>query len=374
MPTTGLELYRIYQESIDKPFSGYTSPTSANRKIKQSYIKTIQDIYLERLNNQNAFDQLSYLISLNTVRPVNQNNNQVFHAPIPIVSVLYAGLNVIVTTEYPHNMTVGDQFTINGVTATAFPGTITNINGVVQTVAVTGTTAFTFVVGVIPTGVADLSTGTVTTPEMYGDYLHYLYAKVTFNNPLYDVLITASTNSLPIRMTLDKRTKLRTKDQILAAGVAGNTNVNSRRYLKQLNAKYYSLYNDINLQSPINGNGTQTGTGTISQIITSPVRTWLSDQKGAIYSQGTPELPRIQQGRLTFYIYPLEIPCESMELDYIKKAPIDIDVSNDLIDFEKFYPYFFLVRIATEAGRLFSGEARDGALNAALTEQVIENP
>lgn len=379
MATTGQELFNLFRQEVDAPYTGQIDVAKANRYFKKAYIQIIQNIYLERLNNQNAFDQLSYLISLNTSRLVNQATNQIFHSPIPIVDVTNVAATITMTTDVPHNLIPGDLVTFQGIAGTVTGTPLTDFYVLNQETARTvlttpTTTTFTFLATFTPTGVYTPNTGQIFPVNAYTDYLHYLFAKATFIAPYYGVSITTSTNSFPIRMTLDKRTTLRDKDYVLNAGVLGNTNVNGRRYLKYLNEKLYSLYSDENLQTAVNGNGTQTNTGTISQIITSPVKEWDYDQKGAIYSQGTPLIPRVQQGKLVFQIYPRNIPCESMEMDYIKKQPAEIDAANNVIDYERYYPAYFLTKIATEAGRFFGFSQRDQSLVNGETEVLIENP
>lgn len=370
--TTGLDLLRVYNSAIDMPYSGYSPNAVVNRWMKSSYLKAVQDIYLDRLNNQNAFDELSYLIALNVLKNVDQATNTIWHSPIPIISITNTGTTISVVTEFPHNVAIGDIVTVNGALGTlTFPVTI---NGLAQTVTFAAGSLIQFVVGVAPTGVITANTGALTVPESYSDYMHLLYAKLTFNAPYYDVDITDSTNSLPIRIYTNVRTKLRDKDYIEIAGITGNTNANGRRYLRWLNNKLLSLYQDVNLQTPIAGNGTHTGIGTINEIITSNVKTWLYDQKNTIYGNADVYNPKIQQGKLRFQIYPLNIVCETMEADYIRKMPIEIDVANDTYDYETRYPYWFLEKIAIEAGRKFAKSARDGSLDTALTEEVLENP
>ncbi len=213
----------------------------------------------------------------------------------------------------------------------------------------------------------------MTTQYMYSDYFHYLFAKLTFVSPYYNVSITDSSNSLPIRIVTNVRTTLRDKDQILIAGITGNTNANGRRYVRWLNNKLLSLYQDENLQTPIAGNGISAGTGTITEIITSNVKTWFYDQKNTIYGDADVYNPKVQQGKLLFQVYP-NIPCETMYLDYIRKQPAEIDVANDDLDLERYYPFYFLEKISIEAGRLFSKSARDGNLDVGLTQEVLENP
>lgn len=365
---SGLDLYKIFQLNIDMPFSGYVNTTKANRWFKDAYIKVIQNIYIERLNQQNAFDELSYLLSLNTVKTVNSGNT-IYHTPIPISNITNVGTTITVTTELPHNLLVGDGFVPSAIQG----GTFTILNGLSEVVAtVTNSTVFTYVTATAPTLTYTAGTGVISPTNSFSDYLHYLYAEATFISPYYTLSVTASTNTTPIRITLNKRNKLRDADYVLIAGVTGNTTTNGRRYYKFLNEKLGSLYQDINLTIPISGSGTQTNTGTLSEIVTSPLKVILSDERGSIYGQPTILSPNIQQGLLQFHIYPISVPCETVKMDYIRKPPMDIDVTNSTIDYERYYPVWFLYNIANEAARYFAFSARDGNLAAGVGVEISE--
>lgn len=373
---TGAELLNIINQEIDEAYTGYYAPAQWNRILKRNYTQTIQNIYLERLTNRNAFDQLSYLISLDTVIPV-LSDNLVYHTPIPITSVQYNGINLVTyTTEFPHQLIVGSIATVNDVTGTL---TVTRVNQTGVVVSTPTVTSFTMVV-IAPnlTGVADANTGTLTYTGMISDYMHWLYGKGRFTSQLLigntQVTITDATNSSPIRITLNKRTKLRDYDSVLISGVTGNTNTNGTRYVLQLNEFDYALYTDSKLLTATVGNGTFGGTTLISRTVYNTLEEKRSDQKGSVYGTPTIDSPRFQQGELSFQFYPKDSNCDEITVDYIRKQPQEIDVADNIINLENFYPSYFLEKIASEAGRSFAMSSRDGSLLNVETEQVISNP
>lgn len=379
MAVTGRNLYQLFQQNIDKSFTNWTGVAAANRWFRSSYIKTINDIYSERLNNQRAFDQIGYLIALNTVFNVNQTNNSITYAQTPIVSVTFSGTVATVSTEVPHNLQVGDAIRITNLTtapvlASPFTATVSNVTGV---------QSFTFpivFVGTATAGTGTVETATPVTSTNVNDYLHYLYGEATFVTPYYNLKVLTASNTTPIKLQLNKRNKIRSGDKVVIAGIVGNINANGEYYVKELNPSIgdelwnLALYSDINLQTPVVGNGASTSQGTISTVTESKgMKLWLSDQKGALYGQPSLYEPYFQQGKLSFTIYPLTSVCRSVKLDYIRKQPREIDADDDTYNLENEYPYYFLEKIAIEAGRLLSVAVRDGSLNAGLTNEILEN-
>ncbi len=366
--TTGQDLYKLFQQELDASYTGYYDTVKADRCFKKAYINVLQAIYNQRLDNQNAYDELSYLIVIDAVR--NVINNTVFHKNIPVSSLTYVGNSVTVITELPHNLLAGDVFTPYNIGGTL---TIPNLNGVGGTInTVINPTSFEYTASFSPSGAYYNGTGEIKTPNAYTDYLHLLYAECTLAWKRYYVL-TGATNSAPVRIGFSERTPLRDKDLIRISGAAGNTSINADSYLLQLNDRLYALYSDQNLEFPVVGNGVYSGGGTVYEIITSPLRIKHPDQKGSVYGRPTPTTPFLQQGELVFKVLP-DVPCETIKMDYIKIPPVWINTANNTIDYERYFPFYFIEKLAIEAARYFGFSSRDGALVQGMTEENIENP
>jgi hypothetical protein len=365
---TGSELYALIQQNIDVSYTGNLDPAKCNRWLNTtSYVKVVQDIYNDKLNNQNAYDELSYLIAVNKIFSVN--NNKIFHKPIPVTNITFLAGTATVITELPHNLISGDNVEIQNTQGTITPA----LNGATGSATIIDSTTFTF--GFTRTGgTYTPNTGQVTGDKIIGDYYHYLWSKAKFNTPVYNVTVTSASNTTPIKITLNKRTKLRSKDLVTQSGAIGNTAVNGARYLKQLNEYAYSLYTDVNLQNPVSGNGVYLGGARISVSDYQTCKFKRSDEKGGIYGQPSAINPYFEQGELMIYLEPLDIMCDEITINYIRTAPIVIDVNDTVIDYERYFPLYFLTKLASDVGRNFAIATRDGNLIMSQTEQEVDNP
>lgn len=371
MAVTGTELYNKWNQRIDAAYTGYLDTTKANRLFRVAYINVIQSLYDTRLNQQNSYDQLSYLVALDVQR-VPSPGNTIFHRPVPVTALTYILTVITVTTEIPHGLVPGDTFIPRNLAGTlTLP---TDLNGIAGTVtAVISPTSFQYDIGVAPAGVHTANTGQLELTQSFYDYLHLLFARTRFIEPTY-LSISDATNTSPIRIVFTKRNRFRTGDYLRIAGVLGNTNTNGDHYVKQMKERIYGLYSDENFQTPITGNGAYISGGSVSEIVTATVKDKKYDQKGNIYGDATALNPRVQQGLLQFKIYPASIPCDQVTFDYIRKPPAEIDAANNTIDLERYYPLFFLDRLVDEAVKIFGFEVRDGNLVGGANELIIENP
>lgn len=377
---TGAQLKQKFEIQADVPYSGYWDTTKLNVEFLRAYTNVMQGIYLNRLSNQNAYDEMSYLIVLDKIIATDSGVNTLFTTGVTatIVGLTYAaGTNpvVTVTTSIPNDLLVGMTITISGVTASGGSNLPAQLNGLSWIVSgVSSPTSFTFTkAGVALTGTYTASSGAFIPTYRVNDYLHYLFAAATFTQPT-PYSITDSTNTSTIKITLDKRSPFRSGDQVIITGIGGNTNVNGTRYLKQANDFDYYLYSDATLLLPVAGNGTQTGVGAISKVWVSVLKNKSFDQKGNLFGEPTPDSPYYQQMERYMRFYPLTVPCSSLTLDYVRKPPFNIDVADAVLDWSTYFPLSFQYEIVTEACRLFAGSTRDGALEQVSTEQFIQNP
>ena len=344
-------------------YSAYLDPTKANRLFKKAFIYAIEDIYQKRLDNQNAFDELNFLIATDQVYAIN--NNQIYVHDLLIINVLNASTDWHIETELPHNLIVGDTVTLSGIT-----GFVTNPNVTTTVTQVISSTIF-HITTTASAGAYTGFVGQVTSPKIIADYYHYFYGKGKFTN-LTNFTVVTATNSTPIRITTNNRTFFRDGDGVVIGGITGNTNTNGLRYLKQLNEKQYFLYSDAALSAAVSGNGTSGGTGTISQVLYSTLRFKRSDEKGAPFAQPSAYCPFYQQSKELIKILPTNVVCSELTLDYLRVPPRFIDVVDNVYDFDQWYSKNFQFDIINQAGKLFAQSLRDGGLLNVESQQIIE--
>ncbi len=348
---TGFELGKLFKQRIDEPYTGYYDSAKLNSLLKSAYTQAVQDIYNQRLNNQNAFDEISFLVAVN--KSFIPKNDFLFHSPVPIISAIGTGAQVTITTAVPHGLSATNQVSISGLVA------LSALNGV-QTVQTASTLSFT--INSIVTG-NDNNLGIVTPSYCITDYLHYLCGEASFFHSAEKI---KKTTISPVFVTLYDETELRTGDYVkLSGGLTGNA------YVQQKNDFKVLLYSNPELTQYFQSSVVYTS-GYIKRLVTSTLKFKRSDEKGQAYGVPSINHPFFQQGNLGFNIIPSG--AEEVKLDYIKKQPFAIDVNDTDNDLERYYPYYFLVKIADYAARIAGFEMRDGNLVAGATEQIVNNP
>lgn len=366
---TGVQLYNFLVRETDLAFTGYIQAgTEADDWFKKGFIVTLQNIYREQLANQNAFDEINFLISTDAIYPLN--NNKIYINQLLIADVTFVGTTITLTTELPHNLIAGDTITTSGIL-----NFTNNPNGTFTVIAPVTANVLTFVATLNPTsGTYTANSGHLISPKIISDYYHYLdFGRARFTQ-LTSYKVIGSTFATPIKITLDKRTYLRTGDQVFITGIGGNTNANGTFYLRQANETQYFLYTDATLSTPAVGNGTQTGTGVLSQIITSTLKFKRSQEKGWVFGEPSVQNPYFQQSKLLIKILPTNQVCDQLTLDYIIKPPAFANTLNNTIDLSDHYPDFFQYRWISETGKLINLSMRDSAGVGAENEIIIENP
>ncbi len=362
----GLEIYRSLQVKCDLDYSSYFDNVKANRLFKESFLNACESIYANRLDNQNAFDEINFLILTDQTFLVNGNS-------IPLHSILITALTVVgttwtVTTELPHALVATDAVTLADVA-----GFTANPNGARTVVTVPTPTTFTFT-ATTATGAYTGQIGNITHAKMIADYWHYFSAKPTFIQPTIFTILS-SLDSTPLRITLNRRSSFRTGNKVIIAGVTGNTNANGTRYLRQLTETDYFLYSDAAMATPIAGNGAQTNTtGTISYIIETVQIFKRSDEKGSVLGVPTAYNPYFQESKMALKILPSDITCTQISLDYLRYPPRFVDVADNIYDFDYGYSKNFQNALIFEAEQVFGMAMRDiGLVNIAQT-QIIQQP
>ncbi len=366
---TGSEILALIKQEADEAYSMYWPTARWDRAIQEATINTIQNKYLGYLNNQNAFDEMNYFITTSATYPVNATTNTLYlgtHS-IPLISIFPTGTTLTVTSSLPHDLLTGTRITFTNIVAT---GTLFSLNNQTYTVTVIDSVTFTVTTSAALVGV--FTSGEITFPDSIFDYYHYLWGQATFTQ-LTAYTVVKSTNASPIKITLNKRSYLRSGDHVVIAGIGGNTNANGTFYLKQANEFDYFLYSDVKLTTPVSGNGKQTGIGTVSEIFNSVLRFKRSDEKGNVYGTPTVQNPYFQQSKNLIRILPDE-PCSSLKIDYIRTPTFFIDVTDTVTDLTNYFNLDMQYAIKNETLRIFAAASRDILLTQTSTISKQENP
>ncbi len=201
------------------------------------------------------------------------------------------------------------------------------------------------------------------------DYYLMMNLKAKFVEPLSPTYISEAANTSPLRIKTSKKTNLRTKEQVVISGVTTNTNANGTRYLKAISRDKYQLYSDINLITPISGNGAYTGTvGSISRVVYNYARNYHSIQKFSTLNTPTIHDPYYEIASTVVKVFPLTFPCSEITVDYVT-TPVFPDVLDTTIDLEETYSLSFIYYLASAACELFGMSDRDDQL---VQNSVIE--
>lgn len=195
------------------------------------------------------------------------------------------------------------------------------------------------------------------------DYWHLLTVKAKFTkNTFYTV--AEAINATPIIVEIKQRNNLRTGERLLLASVIGNTNTNGLRYAKKINQSKIALYSDKDFQTAIAGNGTYTGGGTISRIHYEYCKMQRSDTKIGEFNKADIDFPLYEITENLLKIYPIDEVCEEITIDYVSNPPTSaiIQVQDNVIDLELFYPVKFLYYVIDSARTIFAEKYRDPQL------------
>jgi len=371
---TGAALYALLELDADVNYSGYIDPTSANTWFEKAFIESVQEIWGKRFNEQNSFDEISYLIATGQQYNVNPTTNSLYlgYTQIPLTMIWNVGNLVTVTSTLPHDIINGTRIQFKDIIQSS-AGNMIQLNGQIYTVTVVDLYTFTFTSNFTITNVGAFTSGIITFPDTIPQYSHLLFGEAQFTkNTPYTVV--ASTNATPIMITLNTRSYLRDEDEIVIAGIGGNTNANGTFFLKYANEFNYFLYTDMQLQNPVSGNGVQTGVGTVSQITKSTLRFKRSDEKKGIYGKPTVDNPFYQQSYNLIKILPEWATCNWIKLDFIRDAPFQIDVTDTTTDLSNYYSESFQYLVENKALRIFFESTKDIIGIGTASNEVHDNP
>lgn len=349
MVYTGQELYKLLQQQVDQAYSGYLDTFKGDRIFKQAYIEALSLNY-KRQQGQDAKDNTTTLTKTNVV--IIPNNNTINTQPLQITFVgIVSGTVYLIHTFLSHNLTTGQTVTISGVLGTV------SANGTF-TVTVTGPNEFQINVG-LTGGSYTVNSGIVLTKSTLPDYWHSLATKCKFIQPVYGYTVTDASNTSPIVIKLDKRNSFRSGEWITISGISGNTAANGIFYVKKLNSFTFALFQDQNLQFPVTGNGIYSSGGTLSRIFYEYTFNYVSEQKTSVITTPATNLPAVEIANNQIKIYPLDITCTEVTIDYISKPPVYITCTDNTIDMGLYFPDNFLLFVVSMAAEIFAKQVRD---------------
>ena len=354
---TGAVFSRLFGEKIDKAYSNYLSPTEENDLHKQAMYATITDVYNE-LSTQGSYDDILPIIKTNQVFAINAN--QIYVSPIPISNVVGVFANTIISTPIPHNLEIGDFIKIENVAgitsainATFF---VTSFLHSATQYSITHTLTGAYTAG---SGEITLTQNAAATlDKQINDYWALLALKAKYIQQI-QVAVSEASNAAPIRITVDKVNNIKTGEKLNLSNFAGNTNANGDHYVKKINTYKFDLYSDKDLLTPIAGNGTYSGSGKVSRVYYKDATPYFSNRQISEYSKPEINYPQFDRGDNLIKVLPNDRACQEITVDYISTPPVDIDVSNTVIDLENYFHFDFLIMIMEKSAKMFFDRSKD---------------
>lgn len=350
-----------------KTYKGFLSTNKKNTLFREALILSIEDVY-KNLQTQSNYDAILKVIKTNQIFSVN--NNRIYCAPLDIINITHPS-DFSLTTALPHNMKVGDSFTIANVA-----GFTTTVNGVQVVTLITNDFTFQFA-ATFTGGTYAANTGQITTHSLSGiskiitDYNHLLAVKTKYIRNV-NVKVTKITNTTPITYTIDKRNNnIKTGELLTISGVLNNTNANGNFYVKKVNPIKFEVYYDKDLTIPVAGNGTASGSAVIERASYKYAVPLFSQNKVSDYEVATILKPMFERGNNQLIFYPLEYSCAEVTMDYIGNTTVFIDCIDTKIDLLDSYSEDFLYSVINRSVQLFADRFSDQGLqqNSLLEQQ-----
>ena len=372
---TGLDLSKLFEDKIDNSYSDYVSDAKMQRAFDNAFLRIIENKY-RGMDTQKEFDELSELMVID--KRLLINNDRFRTVAVPIASVTTGLLTTTFTFAAEHNLVEDDTFTVSDVS-----GTLTGVN-VTHTVTAVSITSDTIItLATASTGTATANTGSATTQHlstdsMLPDYLHvlaiksYMYDTSTDGYSLYKV--QAGTPGI---VEFFRPNKIRSGDYVHSVELSG-TNPQAFVILKQINEFKYEIYNasDRTMNTPITVPVAPTNP---SAYVLRPVEeNWAkylqSDRRISQSGKPTVNEPRFNQHKNFILMHPQNASCPAVDVDYIRKPEVVIDVIDNVRDLNLFYSETLLNRLTDEAVKMFYQEVRDPNQYQIADREMLDNP
>jgi hypothetical protein len=372
---TGLDLSKLFEDKIDNSYSDYVSDAKMQRAFDNAFLRIIENKY-RGMDTQKEFDELSELMVID--KRLLINNDRFRTVAVPIASVTTGLLTTTFTFAAEHNLVEDDTFTVSDVS-----GTLTGVNTTHTVTAVSIISDTIITLATASTGTATANTGSATTQHlstdsMLPDYLHVLaiksYMYDTSKDGYSPYKVQAGT---PGVVEFFRPNKIRSGDYVHSADLSG-TNPQQFIILKQINEFKYEIYNasDRTMNTPITVSVAPTN---LSDFVLRPVEeNWAkylqSDRRISQSGKPTVNEPRFNQHKNFILMHPQNASCPSVDVDYIRKPEVVIDVTDDVRDLNLFYSETLLNRLTDEAVKMFYQEVRDPNQYQIADREMIDNP
>lgn len=355
--TTGVEFYRRILTEVDNVYSTYMPDAAAQRLLNECVTRSVEKKY-RQLDTQRLYDELTSMIV--TEEEVTLYSGFAFTAPIQIDTISTTGATATVVTKFPHRLLTGNIVSISEVEG----GTITGIN--LSNVAITriSDTSFSYAApGSTIVSYTDDS-GKVTGANTVSDYVHYLTAKVRVIDEDTELSITGVSLAATTATLTFASHNFRNGDTAYVANVSGTT----------IGDDYYTVtvISRTKIRINVTATGTYTSGGTASIAYENYATRYYSDRKAALFGQPSYSQPMFEEADGSLKFYPAE--ANQIVIDYIRTPKHEIDITDDVVDIEIYYPAKFLDFVQTEYVLAYSADTReDRRFQSAAAEQQM-NP
>ena len=369
---TGLDLSKLFEDKIDNSYSDYVSDEKMQRAFDNAFLRIIENKY-RGMDTQKEFDELSELMVIDKSLLINNDRFRTVAVPIASVTI---GTPTTFTFAAEHNLVEGDTFTVSDVV-----GTLTGVNQLHTVPA--AFTPTTVTLATASTGAATANTGSATTQHlstdsMLPDYLHvlaiksYMYDTSTDGYSLYKV--QAGTPGI---VEFFRPNKIRSGDYVHSVELSGS-NPQAFIILKQINEFKYEIYNasdrTMNTPIPVTVAPTNPSAYVLRPIEENWAKYLQSDRRISQSGKPTVNEPRFNQHKNFILMHPQNASCPSVDVDYIRKPEVVIDVIDNVRDLNLFYSETLLNRLTDEAVKMFYQEVRDPNQYQIADREMIDNP
>ena len=370
---TGLDLSKLFEDKIDNSYSDYVSDAKMQRAFDNAFLRIIENKY-RGMDTQKEFDELSELMVID--KRLLINNDRFRTVAVPIASVDTTPPTTTFTFAAEHNLVEGDTFTVSDVL-----GTLTGVNATHTVTALSIASDTVITLATASTGTATANTGSATTQHlstdsMLPDYLHvlaiksYMYDTSKDGYSLYKV--EAGT---PGVVEFFRPNKIRSGDYVHSTDLSG-PNPQQFIILKRINEFKYEIYDasDRTMNTPITVAPTNPSGFVVRPVEENWAKYLQSDRRISKSGQPTVDEPRFNQHKNFILMHPQNASCPAVDIDYIRKPEVVIDVTDDVRDLNLFYSETLLNRLTDEAVKMFYQEVRDPNQYQIADREMIDNP
>ena len=371
---TGLDLSKLFEDKIDNSYSDYVSDEKMQRAFDNAFLRIIENKY-RGMDTQKEFDELSELMVIDKSLLINNDRFRTVAVPIASVTI---GTTTTFTFAAEHNLVEDDTFTVSDVL-----GTSTGVNETHTVTAVSIISDTVIELATASTGTATANTGSATTQHlstdsMLPDYLHVLAIK----SYMYD---TSTDGYSPYKVQAGtpgiveffRPNKIRSGDYVHSVELS-ETNPQAFVILKQINEFKYEIYNasDRTMNTPITV--TVAPTNPSAYVLRPIEENWAkylqSDRRISQSGKPTINEPRFNQHKNFILMHPQGATCPAVDIDYIRKPKVVVDVTDSILNLNLFYSETLLNRLTDEAVKMFYQEVRDPNQYQIADREMIDNP